>query len=196
MGKTRFRFLVRATLVLACALLLLFVARVRTLRPTHSFPAPDFTLRNLNGQPVSLSGFRGKAILLNFWATWCAPCRAEIPWFIQMQKEYGPRGLQVIGVATDEGGSAAVRPFAEKMGIDYPILFDDGHASSLYGAGEVLPTTYYISRDGMVIGFVKGVLAKQEVEANIREALKTPAETQGPQNARQQQKSGSPVSAP
>ncbi len=175
MSRTRFRFLARASLLVLFSLFLLFVIRVRTLRPSHPYPAPDFTLRDLHGNPVRLSSFRDKGVVLNFWATWCGPCRREIPWFIQLQKEYGPRGLQVIGISMDEGGSKTVEQFVEKTGIDYPILIDDGHVSTLYGATEILPTTYYISRNGMVFAFVKGVIGKDEVEANIKETLERPA---------------------
>ena len=175
MSRKTSKFLVRAALLVFSLLLVLFAFRVKTLRPSHPYPAPDFTLRDLSGNPVDLSSFRGKGVVLNFWATWCAPCRREIPWFIQLQKEYGPRGLQVIGISMDDGGSKAVEQFARKMGIDYPILFDDGHASSLYGAAEILPTTYYISRNGTVLAFVRGVIGKDEVEANIKETLERPA---------------------
>lgn len=174
MSRDRVRFLSRAALGVLSLVLLLFATRIRTLRPSHPFPAPDFTLRDLHGNPVRLSSFRGKGVVLNFWATWCAPCRREIPWFIQLQKQYGPRGLQVIGISMDDGGSKAVEQFAEKNGMDYPILLDDGHVSSQYGAGEILPTTYYISRDGRVLAFVKGVLGKDQVEANIEETLRRP----------------------
>lgn len=175
MSRTRFRFLVRASLLVLVSLYLLFVIRVRTLRPSHPYPAPDFTLRDLHGNPVRLSSFRGRGIVLNFWATWCGPCRREIPWFIQLQKQYGPSGLQVIGISMDEGGDKTVEQFVEKTGIDYPILIDDGRVSTLYGATEILPTTYYISRNGMVLAFVKGVLGKDKVEANIKETLERPA---------------------
>lgn len=171
MSKKSFRFLARVSILVLAALLLLFIARVKTLRPSHPYPAPDFTLRELNGSSVRLSSFRGKGVVLNFWATWCAPCRTEIPWFIQLQKEYGPRGLQVVGVSMDDAGSKAVEQFVEKMGMNYPVLLDDGHVSSLYGATQVLPTTYYISRNGMVLALAKGVIGEDKVEANIREIL-------------------------
>jgi peroxiredoxin len=174
MNRRRFRVFAQALLLIVSALLLLFVFRVRTLRPSHPYPAPDFTLRDLNGNAVRLSNFRGKGVVLNFWATWCGPCRKEIPWFIQLQKEYGLRGLQVIGVSMDDDGSKTVMPFVERTGINYPVLFDDGHVSSLYGGVEILPTTYYIDRNGTVLAFVKGVISKDEVEANIQQTLKEP----------------------
>lgn len=189
MSRNKIRILARASLLIVAALLLLFVTRVTTLRPFHPYPAPDFTLRDLKGNTVRLSSFRGKGVVLNFWATWCAPCRREIPWFIQLQKAYGPRGLQIIGISMDDGGSKAVEQFDEKVGIDYPILLDDGHASSQYGATEILPTTYYISRNGRVLAFVKGVIGRDKVENNIKETLEEPAATgaiqqQGARNAR------------
>ncbi len=173
MGRSRFKFLDRALLVVFSALLVLYVTRVTTLRPSRPYPAPDFTLRDLNGNPVHLSSFRGKGVVLDFWATWCAPCRTEIPWFIQLQKEYGPRGLQIIGILMDDGGSKAVEQFVRGKGVDYPVLIDDGHASALYGATEILPTTYYISRNGQVVALVKGVIGKDKIEANIKETLET-----------------------
>ena len=164
-------------ILVAVALILFFVTRVRTVRLSHPYPAPDFVLRDVNGNAVRLSSYRGKGIVLNFWATWCGPCRREIPWFIQLQKEYGPRGLQVIGVSMDEDGSKVVGPFVEKTGIDYPVVLDDGHVSSAYGATEILPTTFYISRSGQVIALVKGVLSRDKVEAEIQETLENPAVT-------------------
>jgi peroxiredoxin len=118
MSGNKFRFRARALLLVLSGLFLLFATRVTTLRPSHPYPAPDFTLRDLNGNPVRLSSSRGKGVVLNFWATWCAPCRREIPWFIQLQQEYGARGLQIIGISMDDGGSSTVQQFAEKTGID------------------------------------------------------------------------------
>jgi thiol-disulfide isomerase/thioredoxin len=163
--------IIRILLLVFSAIVLLLATRVTTLRPTHSYPAPDFTLSDLDGKQVHLSAFRGKAVVLNFWATWCAPCRREIPWFIELQKEYGPQGLQVIGVSMDEGGKDAIEPVVQRMGIDYPVLLGDEHVASLYGAAAILPTTYYISRDGKVLAFAKGVISRREVESNIQQAL-------------------------
>jgi len=161
----------RYSLLLVTAAALIAATRVSTHHPPHEYRAPDFTLRDMNGHPVRLSDFRGKAVVLNFWATWCPPCRREIPWFIALQKEYGPQGLQVIGVSMDDGGRDAVEAFVKRMDINYPILQGDDHAASLYGGAEVLPTTYYISRDGQVVSSVTGLISESEVERNIREAL-------------------------
>jgi cytochrome c biogenesis protein CcmG/thiol:disulfide interchange protein DsbE len=165
------KFFLRALAVGLCAGLLLFVNRPTTHHLSHPYTAPDFELTTLNGDRVRLSDFRGKAVLLNFWATWCAPCRREIPWFIEFQKEYGPKGLRIIGVSMDEGGRDAIASFVRRTGIDYPVLLGDTHVSSLYGGLEVLPTTYYISPRGNVVALVNGVIRKAEVERDIKEAL-------------------------
>ena len=167
----KFRFVARILLLVLVAILLLLVTRVTVRHPTHPYPAPDFTLLDLKGNGVRLSAFRGKGVVLNFWATWCAPCRREIPWFIELEKEYGPQGLQVIGVSMDQVEGQGIEPFVKRTGIDYPVLLDDGRVGSEYGAMEILPTTYYISRDGRVLGFVKGVVSKREVEENIKKTL-------------------------
>ena len=163
--------LLRASAIALCAVLLFVVNRPATHDLTHPYRAPEFELPDLDGNPVHLSSFRGKAVVLNFWASWCAPCRREIPWFVDFQKEYGPRGLQIIGVSMDEGGRDAIVPFVHKMGVDYVVLLGDNHVSSLYGGLEILPTTYYIAPDGTVRAFVNGLISKTDVENDIKEVL-------------------------
>lgn len=165
------RLVFRVALLLVTALVILATTRVTILRPSHSYLAPDFTLLDLNANSVRLSAFRGKAVVLNFWAAWCPPCRREIPWFIELQKEYGPEGLQIIGVSMDEGGRNAIEPVVRRMGINYPVLLGNDQVGSLYAVEEILPTTYYLSRDGKVLAFVHGVISKTEIEHNVREAL-------------------------
>jgi len=165
------RSLRRAAIVTVCASLLLCVNRPTTHHLPHPYPAPDFELRDLKGNQVHLSEFRGKAVVLNFWATWCTPCRRELPWLIEFQKEYGPRGLQIVGVSMDDAGINAIAPFVRRIGIDYIVLQGDSRVSSLYGGLSVLPTTYYISPHGDVIAFVNGVLSKTEIEHDIRAVL-------------------------
>ena len=165
------RSLLRAATIAVCASLLFFVNRPTTHHLPHPYLAPEFELHDLKGNQVHLSDFRGKAVVLNFWATWCAPCRRELPWFIEFQKEYGPRGLQIIGVSMDDGGRNAIAPFVRRTGIDYVVLLGDSRVSALYGGVAILPTTYYISPRGNVIAFVNGVVSKTEVEHDIREVL-------------------------
>jgi peroxiredoxin len=169
----KLRSLFRASAIVVCASLLLFVDRPTTRFPSRPYQAPEFELLDLNGNQVHLSDFRGKAVVLNFWASWCAPCRRELPWLMDFQKEYGPRGLQIIGVSMDGGGRDAIAPFVRRTGINYVVLLGDNHVSSLYGGLDVLPTTYYISPHGDVIAFVNGVISKSEIERDIKQVLRS-----------------------
>jgi peroxiredoxin len=133
--------------------------------------APDFTLQSLEGKTVHLSDFRGKAVLLNFWATWCQPCKIEMPWFVELQKQYGSEGLQVIGVAMDDASPEDIAKFAKDLGVDYPILIGKEALSEAYGGVPFLPTTFYIGRDGKVVDKVFGLKGKGEIEDSIKKAL-------------------------
>ncbi len=135
--------------------------------------APNFALKDLNGNTVQLSDLRGKAVVLNFWATWCPPCKEEIPWFVDLQNKYGSQGLQIVGVSMDDGGKDAVIPFAKEMGINYKVLLGDSEVADLYGGVHALPTTFYIGRDGKVLEYVPGLIGRREMEENIRQALAT-----------------------
>ena len=136
-------------------------------------PAPDFQLMDLDGKTVRLADLRGKAVLLNFWATWCPPCKIEMPWFVDLQKQYGPQGLQIVGVAMDEGNAHdAVAKFARQMGLNYAVLLGNDRVADKYGGVDSLPTTYYIGRDGKIVSRVFGLVSHSEIEDNIRAALK------------------------
>src|SRR5260370_27807243 len=128
---------------------------------------PDFTLKNLDGHDESLAKFKGKVVLVNFWATWCGPCRIEIPWLMDLQEKYGPQGFTVLGVATDEEGKRAVAPFIQrerfKLGtnpqpVNYPILIGNDDAAEKLGGLVGLPTTVLISQDGPQIKRTDGLL--------------------------------------
>jgi peroxiredoxin len=134
-------------------------------------PAPDFTLTALDGKTMKLSDFRGKAVLLNFWATWCEPCKIEMPWFIDLQKKYASQGLQVLGVAMDDAGPGEISSFAQKMGVNYPVLLGKEEVGAEYGGLEYLPSTFYINRDGKILDHVFGLVSKSEIETNIQKAL-------------------------
>src|SRR6201994_2271397 len=119
--------------------------------------APDFSLPTTSGQTMKLSDLQGKAVLLNFWATWCEPCKIEMPWFVELQKQYGPEGLQIVGVAADEGDSKdSVTEFAQHMGVNYPILLGKEAVSDTYGGVQFLPATFYIGRNGKIVDKVFG----------------------------------------
>lgn len=134
-------------------------------------PAPDFTLTSLDGKNLKLSDFHGKAVLLNFWATWCEPCKIEMPWFVDLQRKYGPQGLQVFGVAMDDASPKDISDFAQKMGVNYPIVIGKEEVGTLYGGVQFLPSTFFISRDGKVVDRVFGLVSRSEIESNIQRAL-------------------------
>lgn len=134
-------------------------------------PAPDFSLASLDGSTLKLSDFRGKAVLLNFWATWCEPCKIEMPWFVELQKKYGPQGLQILGVAMDDSSAKDIAEFAKKMGVNYPIMIGKEAVGDQYGGLPYLPSTFYIDRDGKVVDRVYGLISRSEIEADIQKAL-------------------------
>ena len=134
-------------------------------------PAPDFALASLDGKTLKLSDFHGKAVLLNFWATWCEPCKIEMPWFIDLQKKYGAQGFQVVGVAMDDASPSDIADFAKKMGVNYPIVIGKETVGDQYGGLPYLPSTFYIDRDGKVIERVFGLRSRSEIESNIQKAM-------------------------
>ncbi len=137
--------------------------------------APDFTLKNLEGKDVSLSDFKGKIVFLNFWATWCPPCRREIPSFIELVDKYRDDGFTVVGIAVDPreftNNIDKVKPFAESMGINYPVLYDSKGVSQLYGGIQSIPTTFVINRQGKVVGRIVGSRPKDVFESIIKDLL-------------------------
>lgn len=133
--------------------------------------APDFDLQSLEGKNVKLSDFRGKAVLLNFWATWCEPCKFEMPWFVELQKEYGPQGFQIVGVAMDDASNEDIAKFARQMGVNYPILLGKEAVGQSYGGVNVLPTTFFIDRDGKLVAREFGLQSRSVFVDHIKEAL-------------------------
>ena len=137
--------------------------------------AHDFTLQSLEGKTVRLSDYRGKAVLLNFWATWCEPCKLEMPWFVDLQKQYAAQGLQVVGVAMDDADVQDIAQFAKDMNVDYPILVGKESArdaiGSDYGGVPFLPESFFISRDGKILDKVLGLKSKGEIEDSIKKIL-------------------------
>ena len=140
---------------------------------TKGHDAPDFTLTDLQGHPVTLSDLRGKAVVLNFWATWCPPCKEEIPWFVDLQKRYGEQGLQIVGVSMDDDGDQkSVAKFAAENSINYPILLGKENVAAQYGGIDYLPTTFYIDRSGVVLDRVFGQPGtRDEIEQNVKRAI-------------------------
>ncbi|MGA8154123.1 MAG: TlpA disulfide reductase family protein [Terriglobales bacterium] len=137
--------------------------------------APDFTLQSLDGKTVRLADFRGKAVLLNFWATWCSPCKIEMPWFVELQKQYGPEGLQVVGVAMDDASTKDIADFAKEMGVNYPVLIGKESVGDAYGGVQFLPENFYIDRNGKVLDRAFGLKGRDEVEDDIKRILASTA---------------------
>ncbi|HTW58943.1 MAG TPA: TlpA disulfide reductase family protein [Terriglobales bacterium] len=138
-----------------------------------SAPAPDFTLQSLDGKNMSLSDLRGKAVLLNFWATWCGPCKIEMPWFVELQNEYGSQGLQIVGVAMDDSSKEDIAKFAKDMGVNYPVLIGKEAVGDEYGGVPALPESFFIGRDGKIVDKIIGLRGKSEIEDAIKKALDT-----------------------
>jgi thiol-disulfide isomerase/thioredoxin len=148
-------------------------------RITQSTIAPDFSLESLDGKTMRLSDLRGKAVLLNFWATWCGPCKIEMPWFVDLQKQYGSQGLQIVGVAMDDGSKEDIAKFAKDMGVNYPILIGKESVGDQYGGVPALPESFLIARDGKIVDKIVGLRGKSEIEDSIKKALNTqPAASQ------------------
>src|ERR1700734_2681336 len=140
--------------------------------------APDFDLQTLDGKDVKLSDLRGKAVLLNFWATWCTPCKIEMPWFIELQNQYGAQGLQIVGVAMDDASKEDIAKFAKDMGVNYPILIGKEAVGDQYGGVPALPETFFIGRDGKIVDKILGLRGKGDIVDDIKKALDTQQDTQ------------------
>jgi peroxiredoxin len=132
--------------------------------------APDFTLDGSNGAPVRLSDYRGKVVLLNFWATWCHGCQLEIPWFVEFQDKYKDGGLAIIGVSMDSDGWKSVKPYLEEKKLNYPVVIGNEGLGKRYGLTG-MPMTLLIGRDGKIADSYSGVVAKGACESEIRNLL-------------------------
>jgi len=133
--------------------------------------APGWELTDLAGKTVRSSDFKGKVVILDFWATWCPPCRAEIPGFIELQKKYQAQGLAVVGVSVDQAGVDSIRSFVQKQGINYPVVLADEKIETAYGGIEGLPTTFIIDRAGRIVKQHLGFTEKAVIEMEIKPLL-------------------------
>jgi peroxiredoxin len=133
--------------------------------------APEWALKDMNGKTVRSTDFKGKIVILDFWATWCGPCRAEIPGFIALQQQYEKRGLVVVGLSVDEGGAEVVKKFTQKLGMDYPVVLADDKTQQAFGGIEAVPTTFVIDRAGRIVKEHVGFADKDEFENEIKPLL-------------------------
>ncbi|MEY4939256.1 MAG: hypothetical protein RIQ93_991 [Verrucomicrobiota bacterium] len=134
-------------------------------------PAPAWKLKDLNGTVVSSEQFKGKVVVLDFWATWCPPCRQEIPGYTELQKKYGKEGLAIVGVSLDEAGPTVVKDFAAKFGINYQMLMADETIAEAFGGVEAIPTTFLIDRDGKIRDRKVGAEPTEVYERKIKAVL-------------------------
>ncbi len=142
--------------------------------------APEITLKDLNGKDLSLTQYKGKVVLVNFWATWCDPCRVEIPWLIEMEQKYSARGFTVLGIAMDEEGAKVVTPFVNRerfevngaqSQMNYPIVIGDDAAADKFGGLLGYPTSVLVSRDGKIIKRITGIISYEEMSKAIESQL-------------------------
>jgi len=137
--------------------------------------APDFTLKDADGKVVHLSDYRGKVVLLDFWATWCGPCRVEIPWFMDLQRKNKDRGFEVLGVAMDDEGWEVVKPFLAELGVNYRVMVGDDLTAQMYGGVDALPTTFLIDKTGKIAAVHVGLASRKDFEDGVEQLLQAPA---------------------
>jgi peroxiredoxin len=134
--------------------------------------APTFTLVDTDGKKVSLADYKGRPVVVNFWATWCGPCQLEMPWFEEFYTKYKGQGLEVLGISDDaQQPKEEILKAAHKLGVTYPLLYPDGKIVKNYGGVEYYPETFYIDKTGTVVAETAGAPTKDEMEANIRKTI-------------------------
>ncbi len=174
-GKNKYPKWIVWPIVLVGAVAMFYMIGSPTTQPYHSaspttkVTAPQFTLTDIGGNPISLSTYRGKVVILDFWAPWCPPCRREIPDFVSLQNQYASRGLQIIGIGLDRPNN--ISSFVQQYGINYPVAVGDDAISNLYGGVSGIPTTFIIDRQGNVTNKFEGFTNRNVFEVEIKKLL-------------------------
>ncbi len=182
MKRDPFILVIVAVVVAALLVFGIKMARRRASQPVASTAtgqlAPNFTLKSLDGKTVKLSDYRGKAVLVNFWATWCEPCNVEMPWLVDLHKKYASQGFEILGVAMDDIGEKGIAKFAQEKHVDYPILIGDDPVGDAYGGIPFLPGNFYIDRSGKIVDKAFGLKGKAEMEQDIQKIIASGAGAQ------------------
>ena len=138
--------------------------------------APDFELKVLKrkSKTLKLSDLKGMPVLVNFWATFCEPCKVEMPWLVALQKKYGPQGLQIVGIAMDHTGEKTIVRFAHEMGVNYPTVMGTQEVADSYGGIVGMPQSFFVDRSGKIVGHEVGLRTLEIIESNVRKSLGNP----------------------
>jgi len=155
--------------VIVCAVLAIALSHASVLG--QEAVAPQFALKDVNGSTVRLSDYQGKVVLINFWATWCPPCRAEMPDLVRLQREHAKQGLQIIGITYPPERKDRVRRFARSLKVNYPIVLGTREIKARFSSEETLPLTVVINRDGKVTDIISGILLREEFDEKIKPLL-------------------------
>ena len=151
------------------------------LSPLVGKQAPAFSLEDLAGKKVSLADYKGKAVLINFWATWCGPCKIETPWLVDLRNQYAGQGFEILGITTDDidrtdakmlgEEKKEISDFVQKMHMPYPVLIQGDTISKPYGGLDAMPTSFFVDRTGKIVAATMGISSKDDIETNIKKAL-------------------------
>jgi peroxiredoxin len=151
--------------------------------PLAGKAAPAFSLEDLSGNKVSLESYKGKAVLVNFWATWCAPCKIETPWLVELRDQYAAQGFEILGISSEGDGvgkddkaaweknKAMIAKSVQQMHMQYPVLIDGDSISEKWGGLDELPMSFFVDRSGKVVAVQMGLTSKADIEGNIKKAL-------------------------
>lgn len=177
--------IILVVVAVAISAMLFFAVRRAHRKGDNSLPmvatgnlAPEFTLQTLDGKKVSLSDYRGKAVLVNFWATWCGPCNIEMPWLVDLHKKYAAQGFEILGISMDDIDPKDVAKFAQDKHVDYPILIGTDNVGDAYGGMPFLPGNFYIDRNGKILDKGFGLKGKAEIEEDIQKIIASAAGVQ------------------
>jgi peroxiredoxin len=171
-----------APVLLACFLVGYFLqgrnsgpqtAKAASVKPDKErHAAPDFALKDGDGKTVHLSDYKGKVVLLDFWATWCGPCKIEIPWFMDIERKNKDKGFEVLGVSMDDNGWEDVKPFLADLKVNYRVVIGNDETARVYGGVDALPTTFLIDQQGKIAAIHVGLTSRKEIEDGVEELLR------------------------